>query len=107
MDDFLGLHVCKAVRAHHGRAQLTSNPTSVFPGQLNLAGRFGGQGMIKSLEQAQEVQHRRAASGKRGYARAVRRYFLRVSPGRYREALGQVSVNWVRNRKPKEAKGDD
>lgn len=50
--------------------------------------------MIRTTQQAIAVQARRAKSGKRGYAKAVRRYFARTAAGVYRAQMNSLSVNW-------------
>lgn len=51
--------------------------------------------MIKTQEQASKVQQRRADSGKRGYAKAVRRYLLRTSHAdTYRVYKARLPVYW-------------
>jgi len=49
--------------------------------------------VIKSLAHAKAVQARRFAERKRGYAKAVRRFFGKVS-GNYREKLNALPSRW-------------
>ena len=49
--------------------------------------------MIKSQEHAQAVQKRRHESGKRGYAKAVRR-FMRRSGDSYTAMKAGLPVRW-------------
>lgn len=48
--------------------------------------------MITSTAQAKRIQERRVAAGKRGYAKAVRRFLLQGS--NYQEAKAQLPVTW-------------
>lgn len=44
---------------------------------------------------ARQVQERRIAAGKSGYAKAVRRFLRRVAGTQYRQARAQLPVRWV------------
>lgn len=53
--------------------------------------------MVSTLEQAQAIQDRRVKTGKKGYAKAVRRFFLRISKVsgvEYKRALSLVRVSF-------------
>ena len=50
--------------------------------------------MIKSSKQAAAVQKRRIKAGKRGYSKAVRRYFLRIDSFNYRANMSDMPVSW-------------
>lgn len=54
--------------------------------------------MITNMIHAREVQERRVRSGKRGIARAVRRYLTRTyrARGEYLEARRLLLVKWRR-----------
>lgn len=52
--------------------------------------------MIKTYAQAVAIQGRRVKSGKRGYAKAVRRYLLATRAGTYLDARNQLPVRWDR-----------
>lgn len=52
--------------------------------------------MIKAMIQAVAVQKRRVDSGKRGYAKAVRRFIASANTGSYRETMNSLPVNWLR-----------
>lgn len=56
--------------------------------------------MIKSYAQAAAIQGRRVKSGKRGYAKAVRRYLLATRADTYADtylnARNQLPVRWDR-----------
>lgn len=47
--------------------------------------------MIKTIEKASEVQRRRVAAGKKGHAKAVRRFMLRT----YRETGDEDFAPWT------------
>ena len=57
--------------------------------------------MIKTFAHAAAIQDRRADSGKRGYAKAVRRYLLRQYPDLYLSRKQSLTAVWP---KPKEKK---
>ena len=50
--------------------------------------------MIKSLEQANRVQKNRVVSGKRGYAKAVRRFLLREYSEAYLKERAKLIASW-------------
>ena len=54
--------------------------------------------MIKSMEQAKAVQEHRIKNGKRGYAKAVRRFCLRQATDHlgYKELRAMLPVSWVK-----------
>ena len=52
--------------------------------------------MIRSYPQAVAVQKRRVLAGKRGYAKAVRRFCASVYASQYREKIDELPVNWMR-----------
>ena len=60
--------------------------------------------MIKSFVQACDVQNRRAHSGKRGYAKAVRRYLLRDRKAEYKDRKQLLTVVWPKPKEKKKAK---
>lgn len=60
--------------------------------------------MIKSYEQAMAVQDRRANSGKRGYAKAVRRYLLNNHKDRYQSRKAALKAIWPKKKKKAEPK---
>ena len=51
--------------------------------------------MITTLEQAKRIQTERSKSGKRGVAKAVRRFVRRQYPDDYRSTLNEFPVNWA------------
>lgn len=54
--------------------------------------------MIKTHAQAVAIQDRRVKAGKRGYAKAVRRYLQAKRAGTYLDARNQLPVRWDRVR---------
>ena len=60
--------------------------------------------MIKTFRQAALVQDRRADSGKRGYAKAVRRFLLREYPDLYQSRKQSLTVVWPKPKVKKKTK---
>ena len=59
--------------------------------------------MVKLIEQAKKIQNARVAAGKRGYAKAVRRFLLREHAprfDRYEHAKKSLPVAWPAKKKP-------
>ena len=50
--------------------------------------------MVKTIEQAKAIQSRRAKSGKRGYAKAVRRYLKRNHADDFLAIKNNLAVAW-------------
>jgi len=59
--------------------------------------------MVKTLDQAVGVQQRRYALGKRGVAKAVRRYLLHVDPDSYESRRDSLPANWPEAKKGRAA----
>jgi len=50
--------------------------------------------MVTTMQQAQRIQVNRKDDNKRGYAKAVRRYLLRVHKGNYSGEKARLPVLW-------------
>lgn len=50
--------------------------------------------MISTQEQAVAIQSGRYSAGKKGVAKAVRRYLRRVDPEHYKQQRDQLSITW-------------
>jgi len=50
--------------------------------------------MIRTVQQAIEIQHRRHKAGKKGIAKAVRNFFLKHDPKDYAENISRLPVTW-------------
>lgn len=54
--------------------------------------------MVNDMDKAKRIQERRVAAGKRGYAKAVRRFLKRYEAegrgGSYRQARDLLPVSW-------------
>ena len=59
--------------------------------------------MIKTIEQAQKIQKSRVKAGKRGYAKAARRFLKREYPNSYKIRKSALDVAWPAKAKAQEA----
>ncbi len=50
--------------------------------------------MVRTIDQARDIQRRRVAVGLRGYAKAVRRFFRRKHPENYQDMKSGLMVRW-------------
>ena len=58
----------------------------------------GAEGMIKTPQQATLIQTRRVAAGKRGYAKAVRRFMAHKFEATYRAQMNHLPVVWTKTK---------
>lgn len=59
--------------------------------------------MITTFEQAHKIQTGRYAAGKKGVAKAVRRYLLRIDPDNYKSRRKSLPAAWPASNKERAA----